>query len=49
MNLIKMECEVLDWNYLAQDKESVKVSCENGNELSGSIKYWEFVDYRGNY
>jgi hypothetical protein len=46
---MKMGWEVLDWNDLAQNKESVRDSCENGNEPSGSIKCWEFVDYLSNY
>jgi hypothetical protein len=34
----------MDWIDLAQDGGQVEVSCEHGNELSNSIKYWEVLE-----
>jgi hypothetical protein len=36
--------DVMDWNYLAEDRGLVEDSCEHGNEPSGSIKCWEFLE-----
>jgi hypothetical protein len=44
MNLQKAGCEGMDWIYLAQDGQLVG-TCDCSNELSGSIKCGEFLDY----
>jgi hypothetical protein len=38
----------MDWIYLAQDKRLVTCSCERGNEPSGSIKCWVFLEWLSN-
>ena len=49
-NNIKMDIQEVgweggkDWIDLAQDKESLRGSCECGNELSGSVKCRKFLD-----
>jgi hypothetical protein len=45
MNLQEMGREGMDWIGLAQDRQ-VADTCECGNELSGSIKCGEFLDYQ---
>jgi hypothetical protein len=35
---------VVDWIYMATDKERSVGSCESGNEISGSIKCGEFFE-----
>ena len=40
MDLQEVGCGGLDWIDLAQDRER----CKWGNELSGSIKFREFID-----
>jgi transposase len=34
----------MHWIDLAQERGPVEGSCENGNELSGSIKWWEVLE-----
>jgi hypothetical protein len=41
MNLKEIECEDVDWIYLAQDI-SGGGSCEHGNELPGTINACNF-------
>jgi hypothetical protein len=38
----------MDWIELAQDMDQVAGSCKCGNELPGSIKCGEFLDYLRN-
>jgi len=38
----------LDWIYLAQDRNKWRAVVEHNNELSGSIKCGEFLDYPRN-
>jgi hypothetical protein len=44
MDLTETEWDGVDWIHLAQDTGPVTGSCEHGNESSGSIKRWEFLD-----
>jgi hypothetical protein len=49
MNNIKMGLRDIgrggvDWIYLAQDRAQWRGSCENGNEPSDSIKFWEILE-----
>ena len=44
MDLQEVECGYMDWIVLAQDKRQVADACECGNEPSGSVKCWEFLD-----
>jgi hypothetical protein len=37
-----------DWMELAQDRDRWRGTCECGNELSGSIKCGEFLDWLQN-
>jgi hypothetical protein len=39
-----MELEGVDCIHLTQARESVASFCEHGNEPSGVIKCWEFLD-----
>jgi hypothetical protein len=39
----------MDWIDLAQDRGPVEGSCEHGNETSGSIKYWEVLEWLHNW
>jgi hypothetical protein len=39
-----MEWEGMEWIYLIRDGGLVAMSCEHGNEPSGSIKGGEFPD-----
>ena len=43
MDLQEVECGCMDWIGLTQDKD-VAVTCECGNEPSGSVKCREFLD-----
>jgi hypothetical protein len=40
---MKLDGGRMDWIDLAQDEGHVVGSCECGNELSGAIKYGEFI------
>jgi hypothetical protein len=40
MDLKEIGWDGKDWLYLAQDRETVEVSCEYGNEPMSSIKRW---------
>jgi hypothetical protein len=40
MDLQEVGCRGMDWIGLARDRNT----CECGNEPSGSIKRWEFLD-----
>jgi len=44
MDLQGMGCGYMDWNGLAQDRDSWRTLCERGNEPSGSVKCGEFLD-----
>jgi hypothetical protein len=44
MDLQGVGCGGMDWIELAQDRQLTGI-CECGNELSGSIKCLEFLDY----
>jgi hypothetical protein len=44
MNLQKVGCGSMDWIELAQDRDRWQGTWEYGNEPSGSIKCWEFLD-----
>ena len=44
MDLKKVGRGCGDWMELAQDRGQVAGACEYCNELSGSIKYGEFLD-----
>jgi hypothetical protein len=44
MDLQEVGCGGMDWIGLAKDR-NVTGNCECGNELSGSIKCGEFLDY----
>ena len=44
MDFQEVGCGVIDWIELAQDRDRWKGTCESGNELTGSIKYGEFLD-----
>jgi hypothetical protein len=37
------------WMDLAQDKGPVEGSCEYGNEPSGSIQFWEVLEWLHNW
>jgi hypothetical protein len=43
MDLQEVGYGYVDWIGLAQDRQ-VADTCECGNELSGSVKYGEFLD-----
>ena len=43
MDLQEVGCGYMDWIGLAQDRQ-VADACECGNEPSGSVKCWEFLD-----
>jgi hypothetical protein len=34
---------------IAQDRDQIKGSCENGTEPSGSVKCWEFLEWLHNW
>jgi hypothetical protein len=45
-NLNKIGCEIVDWIDLAQDMDQLSASSyELGNEYSGSIKFWDFLEW----
>jgi hypothetical protein len=46
MDLLEIRLSVVDWIGLAQDR--YRCSCEVGNELSGSIKCWEYTEWLHN-
>jgi hypothetical protein len=37
------------WIHLAEEQEVVAATYENGNEVSGYVRYWQFLEYRSNY
>jgi hypothetical protein len=39
----------MDWIDLAQDRDQWRGSCEHGNEPSGSIKFWEILEWLRNW
>ena len=44
MDLEDVECGGMDWNELAQDIYTRRLTCECDNELLGSIKCEEFLE-----
>jgi hypothetical protein len=42
-DLREIELDGMDWVDVAVDRTSREGSCKQGNELSGSIKYWEVL------
>ena len=44
MDLQEVGGGYVDWIGLAQDRVQLADACECGNEPSGSIKCWEFLD-----
>jgi hypothetical protein len=44
MDLPEVGSGSMDWIELAQNRDKVAGTCENGNEPSGSIKRGEFLD-----
>jgi hypothetical protein len=48
MDLREIGCDGTDWIDLAQDRDQWKGSCEHDNELSGSIKCWEILEWLRN-
>ena len=44
MDLQKVIWGVMDWIDLAQDTDKVVGTCKHGNELSGTIKCWKFLE-----
>jgi hypothetical protein len=45
MNLGEIRWSGMRWIVVAKDKDlNLKGSCEHGNEPSGSIKCWEFLE-----
>jgi hypothetical protein len=47
MNFVEIGCGV-DWIDLTKDKGKRETSFEHGNELSGSMKFWESVEWLHN-
>jgi phenylalanine-4-hydroxylase len=45
MDIQEVGSVVMNWIELAQDKDRWRALCECGNELSGTIKCGEFLDY----
>jgi hypothetical protein len=43
MDLMEIEWGGMEWTHLAQDRD--QGSCEYSNDPSGSIKYWEILEY----
>jgi hypothetical protein len=39
----------MDWIGLAQERDQWRGSCEHGNEPSGSIECWEFIEWLHNW
>jgi len=49
MDLTEAECEVVDWIQLVQGQDPVASSCEDDDEILGSVKCGEFLDQVSNY
>jgi hypothetical protein len=49
MNLEETGWEGVDSNDLTQDRDRCRGCYEHGNKPSGSIKCWEFLEYRTKY
>jgi hypothetical protein len=43
MDLREIELDGMDWINLAQGMDQWRALCEHGNELLGSIKWWEVL------
>jgi hypothetical protein len=39
----------MEWIDLAQERGPMEGSCEQGNEISGSMKCWEILEYLHNW
>jgi hypothetical protein len=48
MDLLEIRLGGVDWIGLAQDRYRWEISCERGNEPSGSIKCWETTEWLHN-
>jgi hypothetical protein len=44
MDNIKMDLREIGWDDIDWIELAQEGSCEHGNESSGSIKYWEFLE-----
>jgi hypothetical protein len=44
INLREIGWDGMDWIDLAQDRDQLEGSCEDGNEPLGAIKYWEVLE-----
>jgi hypothetical protein len=49
MDLREIGWDGMDWIDLAQGRDQWEGSCEDGNEPSGSIKCWEFLEWLHNW
>jgi hypothetical protein len=50
MDFGELEWGGVDWIGLAQDRDKWREgSCESGNEPSGSIKWWEVLEWLHNW
>jgi hypothetical protein len=49
MNLREIESDGMDWVDVAEDRDQWRALNEHGNEPSGSIKYWEVLEWLHNW
>jgi hypothetical protein len=49
VDLKEMECEDVDWIYLAQDKGRVAGPCGYGNRPLRCIEFWEYLHQLNHY
>jgi hypothetical protein len=48
-DLVEIGWGDVGWIYLVQDRETWRVLCERGNEISGSIKCQETIEWLHNW